>query len=744
MTAILLAVCGTYANHFQNTFHFDDSHTVLDNPSIRSLHNLPRFFTDATTFSVLPANRTYRPFVSASLAVDYALGHGYKPFWFHVSTFLVFLLQLIAMYVFYAAILNAARPATEASSANSYIALLATAWYGLHPVMAETVNYIIQRGDIFCTFGVVAAMAIFVRLPSLRRTGLYLLPLAFALLSKPPAVVFPLLLFLYLAMFEREGKGGYARAALATLPSVAVCGLLMGLQSAMTPKTFAPSILSAASYRITQPFVLLRYFGSLFLPVHLNVDTNLQPFDSVGATALSGFVFVALLLAVAWITARQRTLRPISFGLLWFLIASLPTSLYRLSEVENDHRMYLPFVGLVLAVVWAASLIVERVASGKNRIAIYRTASVMAVLLLSLYAYGAHVRNQVWRTDESLWLDDVEKSPHNARGLMNYGLTQMAKGKYPAALDAFQRALVYAPNYFSLEINLGIVLGAMDRAAEAEQHFQRAIALAPADDQTHFFYGRWLYQSGRIFDALRELEIAVRLNPSRLPSCDLLAAAYAATGDAEKARSTAELALGIDPTDAAAKAILSQPTTKNADTWINLSLVQYRGGRYEACIESAKQALKLNPNSELAYNNIGAGYAGLQKWDLAIENERAALRIKPDFVLAKNNLAAYTNAKAGKTLPATANVTAEDWLNASLRDNLAGQYQKSIDDARAALRLRPNYAEAYNNIAAGYASMGKWDEAVTAAQQALRIKPDYQLAKNNLAWALSRKNSGAR
>ncbi|MDR3726020.1 MAG: tetratricopeptide repeat protein [Terracidiphilus sp.] len=743
LTAILLAVCGVYANHFQNAFHFDDSHTVIDNPYIRSLHNLPRFFTDATTFSVLPANRTYRPFVSASLAVDYALGHGYKPFWFHLSTFLVFLLQLTGMYVVYAAILNAARPATDASNANRYVALLAMAWYGLHPVMAETVNYIIQRGDIFCTFGVVAAMAIFVRMPAWRKTGLYLLPLAFALLSKPPAVVFPLLLFLYLAMFERQGKGGYARAALTTLPSVAVCGLLMGLQSAMTPKTFAPSILSAYSYRITQPFVLMRYFGSLFLPVHLNVDTDLQPFGSVGATALSGFLFVAVLLAVAWLTGRLLTLRPISFGLLWFLIASLPTSLYRLSEVENDHRMFLPFVGLVLAVVWAAFLVIEKAAAGKDRIMIVRAAVAIAVLLLSLYAYGAHIRNQVWRTDESLWLDDVEKCPHNSRGLMNYGLTQMGKGKYPAALDAFQRALVYAPNYWNLEINLGIVLGAMDRNAEAEQHFQRAIALAPADDQAHFFYGRWLYQSGRIFDAIRELEIAVRLNPARLPSCDLLAAAYSATGDTEKARSTAELALGIDPTDSAAKAMLSQPLTRNADTWINVSLVQFRGGHYETCIEAAKQALKLNPHSELAYNNIGAGYAGLKKWDLAIENEREALRIKPDFVLARNNLAAYTNAKAGKTLP-TAIVTAEDWLNASLRDNQAGQYQRSIDDAHAALRLRPNYAEAYNNIAAGYASMGKWDEAITAAQQALRIKPDYQLARNNLAWALSHKNSGAR
>jgi hypothetical protein len=70
----VLAIYLAYSNSFQNGFHFDDFHTVVDNPGIRSLHDVPRFFTGATTFSVLPANRTYRQIVSASLAFDYALG----------------------------------------------------------------------------------------------------------------------------------------------------------------------------------------------------------------------------------------------------------------------------------------------------------------------------------------------------------------------------------------------------------------------------------------------------------------------------------------------------------------------------------------------------------------------------------------------------------------------------------------------------------------------------------------------
>lgn len=742
LAAVLLAVCGAYANHFQNGFHFDDSHTVLDNPYIRSLSNLPRFFTDTSTFSVLPANRTYRPMVSASLALDYALGHGYTPFWFHLSTFLIFLLQLIAMYGVFTAVLNAARPGSEARDSNRYASLLAVAWYGLHPAIAETVNYVIQRGDIFSTFGVVAALAVYVRWPAMRRTGLYLLPLVFGLLSKPPAVVFPVLLFTYLVLFEQDGAGRFRKAAIACLPSVVVCGLLMALQSAMTPKSYIPATTSPYFYRITQPYVLLRYFGALFLPIHLNVDTDLPAFGSLTALALLGFLFVALLLAAAWFTGRHPRLRPISFGLLWFVIASLPTSVYRLAEVENDHRMYMPFVGLVLAVVWAAVMIVEKAAVGARRTVVLQASASVAVILLAAYGYGVVVRNRVWRTDESLWLDDVVKSPHNGRGLMNYALTQMAKGAYPVALDYLEQALVYTPAYPTLEINLGVASAGINRSAEAERHFQRAIALAPADDQTHFFYGRWLYQGGRLADAVEQLETAVHLNPSRVPGWELLASAYVVAGDADKARASATQALTLAPGDPAALAILAHPDRQTADYWINASLVQFQSKNYAACIDAARQALKVKPDSELAYNNIGAAYAAMEQWDLAVENEKAALRIKPDFELAKNNLEAYSNRNAGSAAQQDAAMTADDWLNASLRDNQAGLYEKSIQDAQTALKLRPEFAEAYNNIAADYESMKNWDKAISAAEYAVRLKPDFQLAKNNLAWAQSQKKLG--
>ena len=96
----------TYANHFDNDFHFDDSHTIEDNLWIRDLSNTGAFFSDPTTRSTLPTNRQYRPALTLTLAVDYWLGDGLDPFWFHASTFVWYVAQLVAMFFLFRVVLR--------------------------------------------------------------------------------------------------------------------------------------------------------------------------------------------------------------------------------------------------------------------------------------------------------------------------------------------------------------------------------------------------------------------------------------------------------------------------------------------------------------------------------------------------------------------------------------------------------------------------------------------------------------
>src|SRR5438094_8652956 len=86
---LALILLAAYANHFHNSFHFDDAHTIVNNSAIRDLKNIPLFFTDARTFSSLPSNQSYRPLVSTLLSIDYRIGGLNSPV-YHLSIFAIF------------------------------------------------------------------------------------------------------------------------------------------------------------------------------------------------------------------------------------------------------------------------------------------------------------------------------------------------------------------------------------------------------------------------------------------------------------------------------------------------------------------------------------------------------------------------------------------------------------------------------------------------------------------------------
>ena len=343
-----LLLLAAYANHFQNDFHFDDLHTITTNVYVQDLRNIPLFFADAQYSSTM-RNIPWRPITAVSLAIDYWVAQGYKPFVFHLSTFLWFLLQLVLMVFLFRRIMDAASP----HPSNLWTAILAAACYGLHPANAETINYIIQRAEVYNTLGIVATVLWFAARPQDRKSGLYLIPAVLACLAKAPALVFPLILLAYVWLFEEGPLSARLRSTVPAFVAAAAAALLTAI---MTPANFVGGATSGSLYRLTQPWVALHYFKSFFLPTGLSADTDWTYLDPFSLQAIAGYLFVIALLAAAVYTARRRETRPIAFGIIWFFLALAPTSLMPLAEVTNDHRMFFPFVGLTLAVFWTLRL----------------------------------------------------------------------------------------------------------------------------------------------------------------------------------------------------------------------------------------------------------------------------------------------------------------------------------------------------------------------------------------------------
>jgi tetratricopeptide (TPR) repeat protein len=645
--ALLAVVTLTYLNHFHNSFHFDDYHTIVANPYIRDLHNLGLFFRDARTVDSLPASQTYRPLNAVSFAVDYWLGHGLHPLWFQISTFIWYLGQLTLMVFVFRRVFDAARPDPR----NTWVALFATALYGLHPAMAETVNYIVQRADLYSTFAVLAGLSVYIFAPRLRRYGVYLVPIVVGLFAKQPTAVFPALLFAWIWLFEEED---FMKAVLRSLPAFIVTGAVAYLVLHMASASFFGGAASAFNYRISQPAVLFSYFRRFFLPIDLSADTDRKPYTSLlDWRVLGGILFIVLVCAaILWLRRRRET-RPVSFGLFWFLAACGPTSWIPLAEVENDHRLFFPFVGLAMGLTWACALWLYRHPLPRPAVI-----GACAVVLASA-AWGAHQRNIVWHTDESLWFDVTRKSPGNGRGLMNYGLSLMTQARYKEALDYFTRALVLNPYYPTLEVNLGVVNGSLHNKAEAEKHFRRALSLAPKSAEDKMFYARWLSTNGRVTEGIAMLRRAEQDQPDYIEAPYMLMQIYARLGDRDNLRREAEKTLALFPADTVAKdwlakaprlpqgglrtpvplAVDTPPAEDTAEGFLNRSLVLYQAGKYQECIAAAREALKIQPKYAAAWNNIMAAYNALSDWDDAIAAGRMAVSLDPESELAKNNLA---------------------------------------------------------------------------------------------------------
>ncbi len=89
----------------------------------------------------------------------------------------------------------------------------------------------------------------------------------------------------------------------------------------------------------------------------------------------------------------------------------------------------------------------------------------------------------------------------------------------------------------------------------------------------------------------------------------------------------------------------------------------------------------------------------------AISNLNKALKLKPDF--------------------------AEAYNNRGVAKGKMGKYEEAIDDFTKAIEKKPDYAEAYNNRGNDKGNMGKYEEAIADYDKALKLKPDFAEAYNN-------------
>ena len=148
--SILLLAGMFYANSLDNGFHYDDSHSIVENYHIRSLAHIGDFFVDPTTFSREPAMAMYRPVVQTTYALNYALGK-YRPLGYHLVNIALHGLAALLLYLVISAL-----------TGQRLLGWWGGAFFALHPVQSQAVNYISSRAEIMGAVGILAAFYLLV------------------------------------------------------------------------------------------------------------------------------------------------------------------------------------------------------------------------------------------------------------------------------------------------------------------------------------------------------------------------------------------------------------------------------------------------------------------------------------------------------------------------------------------------------------------------------------------------------
>lgn len=750
LVAVTLVI-GAYMHHFHNPFHFDDSHTIETNLSIRDIHNIPRFFTDATTTSSLPSNQAYRPGLTTLNAIDTWIGGKGVPdsFYFHLDIFFSFLLLGVLLFFFFLHVFEKAKPG---HFLNHWLALFGTAWFWVHTANAETINYVISRSDSQSTLFIVLTFVVYCYSEKARNYLLYLIPMIAGFFIKEPVLMFAPLLLVYEYLFGKiDIKKGIVLLAVFT-----VAGILFLISRKLTPTAWTSGGYDQWAYLGAQPFVILHYFNNFLLPLNLSVDTDWTTISNWhDDRILVGLLFIGTLFFIAWRCSRKQETKPITFGILWFFIALAPTSsIFPFAEVMNDHRVFFPYIGLVMAFSWGIGLGIQRIITSleknnRSTSAFQWVIAVVALLFLSAHTYGTHKRCEVWSTSYSLWKDCALKNPNNGRGLMNYanclvangrdslktGNKEAAKASFHEADSVYTKAKGLWPYYAYIYINIGVLrewesnLGnTTAKLKEAEDNLKYAMQCNNENPECYYYLADFYIRHGRAPEAAPYLEKGLQMSP----------------GHADLNRLKAQFNGGIVTIPALQQAEMNAKKDPTPEKYLDLSLQYYNAKRYEDCANAANEALKLRPGYVEAYNNICSAYNLLGEWDKAIEAGTKAVELRPGFELAVNNLKLAQNNKLRFTAleaELRKKPTPEGWLNFSLQYYAAGVYVKCVEASEEALKLRPDYADAYNNICAAWNAAGNWEKAIPAGEKAVALNPGSQLAKNNLAEAMRQKNA---
>jgi tetratricopeptide (TPR) repeat protein len=245
------------------------------------------------------------------------------------------------------------------------------------------------------------------------------------------------------------------------------------------------------------------YVRMFVIPVGQNIDHDVPLSRTIWEPgAFGGFIALVSLVLVAHF--QRRRYRIASYGVFVFLILLAPTSsIIPIRDVMVEHRLYLPFVGLLIVMIgllarWEA-----------------RFSTLVAVLTAVLAVEGSltFARNRFWGDAIAMWRDSTSKSPRKVRPRFALAYALYQAGRCGEALHEFQRAAELETPAYGLLVDWALAFDCLENRPAAIAKLKAAAAL---QETAHVYsqIGVQYAKAGLYPEALRALDHAAGLDPN--------------------------------------------------------------------------------------------------------------------------------------------------------------------------------------------------------------------------------------
>ena len=538
---IFLIVCLctlAYSNTLHVPFLFDDIPNIADNPLIKTSDTVIHPSKLCSRNSMLPEQKYFcdllrmRYIGYLTFALNYKM-HNLNEVGYHVVNLLIHILNGILVYFLVMQTLRTPVMKKSEMTHAGLIPLFSALLFVLHPIQTQSVTYIVQRFTSLATTFYLLSLLMYImwRLSdkkSIRHFIVYLLSIISAILAmktKEIAFTLPVIIVLYEFLFF-EGNKKIRIASLVpfilTLLIIPAGALALvpqqnGLINDINESTKLMTVMSRWDYLYTQFRVIITYLRLIIFPANQNIDYDYPLYTSFfdGEVLASFLALLILFICAIYLLYRSKqgnyVLRLISFGILWFFITiSVESSLIPIADVIFEHRVYLPSVGLFVAIVVSIVSLVDGYVRRKS--ATVFLAALICLISISL-AGASFARNRVWRDEITMWSDVVIKSPMKARAHNNLGFAFEKRGLYNKALEHLSRAIDLNLSFDDAYYNRGNVYCKIGRYDLAIYDYTQTIMINPLHVNAYNNRGILVSLKGNFDEAINDFNMALMIDP---------------------------------------------------------------------------------------------------------------------------------------------------------------------------------------------------------------------------------------